>query len=145
MQIRILNSAAQMQSTISTSKIVFNISDISSSKIPEPSKTVEVKPVVVNNKQEVIEVIRQNLDNFAKFSVSQVALFGSFVREEATESSDVDLVVNLHNHDYGNFCDLLDFAESLFQNREVDVITEGSLNEVNGKSTCRELEYVNRT
>lgn len=100
-------------------------------------------PVVVNNKSEVIKVLKDNLDNFKKFGVTEVGLFGSFVRNEATKSSDVDLLVTLTNHDYFNFCRLIDFANSLFAERTVDVLSEGGINEINGIYICREVEYVN--
>lgn len=106
--------------------------------------TVKVLPVTVETKQEVIQVIKDNLDRFAEFGVSEVGLFGSFVREEATSQSDIDLLVNLHNHDYSNYCKLIDFAQSLFKNRKVDMITENSINEINGIYICKEVEYVNR-
>ena len=49
----------------------------------------------VETKQDVIDTIKNNLDNFAKYGVSEVGLFRSFVREEQTDKSDVDLLVNL--------------------------------------------------
>ena len=100
-------------------------------------------PVVVNNKSEVVKVLKDNLDNFKKFGVTEVGLFGSFVRDEATESSNVDLLVTLINHDYFNFCRLIDFANSLFFNRSVEVISTGGINEINGIYIGREVEYVN--
>lgn len=108
----------------------------------QQSNLPQVTPVVVNTKAEVIQVLKDNLDNFQLFGVSEVGLFGSFVREEATEDSDVDLLVNLGNPDYFNFCDLIDFANSLFENRDVDVIAEGGINEINGIYICKEVEYV---
>ena len=51
---------------------------------------------------------------------------GSFVREEQTDESDVDLLVSLQDHSLDNFLALIDFAESIFE-RKVDVITEGSM------------------
>jgi predicted nucleotidyltransferase len=102
----------------------------------------KVTPVKVHTKTDVIKVIRDNLDNFKLFGVAEVGLFGSFVREEATEESDVDLLVNLQESDYINFCRLYDFAESLFVNRTVDIITEEGITVNNGIYICREVEYV---
>jgi uncharacterized protein len=102
----------------------------------------KVTPVKVYTKTDVIKVIRDNLDNFKLFGVAEVGLFGSFVREEATEESDVDLLVNLQESDYINFCRLYDFAESLFVNRTVDIITEEGITVNNGIYICREVEYV---
>ncbi|MEM8672256.1 MAG: nucleotidyltransferase family protein [Cyanobacteria bacterium P01_G01_bin.67] len=95
----------------------------------------------VETKQQVIEIINNNLDRFTEFGVSSVGLFGSFVREEATPQSDVDLLVSLENHDWNNYCNLLDFLETLFA-RKVDLITETGITPSNGQEICREVEYV---
>ncbi|MDY6897379.1 MAG: nucleotidyltransferase domain-containing protein [Cyanobacteriota bacterium] len=104
----------------------------------------EIKPkTIVSTKQEVINILKDNLDNFASFGVTEVGLFGSFVREEQTIDSDVDLLVNLHNHDWDNFCNLIDFAETLFKGRKVDIIAENPISGYEGVNICREVEYVN--
>ena len=89
----------------------------------------------VESKQQVIAIIRDNLDQFAKFGVSRVGLFGSFVREDFTPDSDVDLLVALSNHSWSNFCNLIDFAEQLF-GRKVDFITENSIMPTEFNPTC---------
>ena len=104
----------------------------------------EIKPkTIVSTKQEVIDILRANLDNFTKFGVTEIGLFGSFVREEQTEDSDVDLLVNLQNNSWDNFCQLLDFAEALFKGRKVDIIAENTISGYEGVNICREVEYVN--
>jgi uncharacterized protein len=110
--------------------------------IIKESDIPQVTPVEVHTKAEVMQVIRDNLDNFQLFDVKEVGLFGSFVREETTKNSDVDLVVNLENYDYDNLYNLHCFANKLFKNRSVDIIIESSLNEDNGRAICREVEYV---
>lgn len=103
-------------------------------------------PYKVSTKQDVIEVIRNNLDKFAEFGVTKVGLFGSFVRSEATQDSNVDLLVSLDcsNSDlyYENYFKLLDFTDNLFENRTVDLVTADSITEINGIYICKEVEYV---
>jgi predicted nucleotidyltransferase len=113
--------------------------------IIKESDIPRVTPVVVRTKAEVMQVIRDNLDNFKLFGVIEVGLFGSFVREEATEESDVDLLVNLQESDYLNYFNLHEFAESLFLNRTVDIITEQGITVNNGIYICREVEYVTKS
>ena len=96
----------------------------------------------VKTKQEVMQILSANLDRFAEFGVSEVGLFGSFVREEQTENSDVDLLIVLDNPDWKNYCHLLDFAETLFDERSTDVVTDRSLNEISGRNIFREVEFV---
>lgn len=120
----------------------------------ESSESIHQKqpPYKVETKQDVIEVIRNNLDKFAEFGVTEVGLFGSFVREEATPESDIDLLVDLKHPDNDphyviyseNYFKLLDFTANLFENRKVDVIAESTINEVNGIYICREVEYIGK-
>lgn len=104
--------------------------------------TAKSLPIKANTKHEIVEIIQANRERFAEFGVSEIGLFGSFVREEANEESDIDLLVNLSNHGYENFCQLIDFTQSLFEGRKVDLITEDSINEINGIYICKEVEYV---
>lgn len=97
---------------------------------------------IVSTKQEVIDILKDNLDKFALFGVTKVGLFGSFVREEQTDSSDVDLLVHLQNPSWDNYCQLLDFAKALFEGREVDVITRNSIKGYAGVNIGREVQYV---
>lgn len=96
----------------------------------------------VLTKQEVMNILKVNKNNFARFGVKEIGLFGSFVREEQTEASDVDLLVDLQNHNWDNYCQLLCFTEALFLGRKVDLITENSIEGYGGVNICREVEYV---
>lgn len=103
----------------------------------------EIKPQkIVSTKQEVIDILRANLDNFALFGVTKVGLFGSFVKEEQTIDSDVDLLVHLQNPSWDNYCQLIDFAETIFEGRKVDVITRNSIKGYAGVNIGREVQYV---
>ena len=97
---------------------------------------------IVSTKQEVMDILKDNLDKFASFGVTEIGLFGSFVREEQTEDSDIDLLVNLQNNSWDNFCNLLDFTETLFKGRKVDIIPESTIHGYEGVNICREVEYV---
>ena len=105
-------------------------------------KELSVSSKIVSTKQEVIDIIKANLSNFALFGVTEVGLFGSFAREEQTDSSDIDLLVNLQDCSWDNYCQLLNFVEALFQDREVDLIAENSISGYEGINICREVEYV---
>ena len=97
---------------------------------------------IVSTKQEVLDILRNNLDKFALFGVTEIGLFGSFVREEQTQDSDIDLLINLQNNNWDNFCNLLDFTETLFKGREIDIIAESAISGYGGVNICREVEYV---
>ena len=59
--------------------------------------------------------------NAARFRISRLGLFGSVAREENTESSDIDIVVELSNPDLRTIYELTETLRSLY-GCEVDVV-----------------------
>ena len=45
------------------------------------------------NKEEILKKIRENREKIRSFGVRRIGIFGSAVREEMTEKSDIDVVV----------------------------------------------------
>jgi predicted nucleotidyltransferase len=60
----------------------------------------------------------------SRFGVRDVAVFGSVARNEASESSDVDVLVDFNGPaTFNGYFDLLFFLEELF-GRKVDLVTQ---------------------
>lgn len=97
----------------------------------------------VATKEEVIRLIQSHDAELKAFGVKRLGLFGSFVRNEPTPESDVDLLIELETGRYGfvNFSRLWFFLEELF-GRKVDLLTPGSLSPYIGPHILREAEYV---
>ena len=71
----------------------------------------------------VIETITEHKKEIKKkYGVKKIGVFGSYVRGEQTETSDVDLLVEFEKPTFDNFMDLLFFLEDLF-GKTVDLIT----------------------
>lgn len=71
----------------------------------------------------VIETITEHKKEIKKkYGVRKIGVFGSHVRGEQTETSDVDLLVEFEKPTFDNFMDLLFFLEDLF-GKKVDLIT----------------------
>jgi len=45
------------------------------------------------NKEEILKKIRENREKIRSFGVKRIGIFGSAIREEMTEKSDIDVVV----------------------------------------------------
>ena len=58
-----------------------------------------------------------------RFGVIEIGLFGSYVRNEAGENSDVDLLVKLREPDFLKLAGLLNYIEKLLQKR-IDITTK---------------------
>ncbi len=99
------------------------------------------------NKGEVIEKIRENKIKIRSFGVKRIGIFGSVVREEAREDSDIDIVVEFEKGKatFKNVAGLVDFLESLF-GREIDLLTPDGIESIRIKHVKEkikeELEYV---
>jgi predicted nucleotidyltransferase len=80
------------------------------------------------SKQEILKTLHALKPQLrAQFKVQEISLFGSFVRGEQAETSDIDVLVEF-NQD-ASFFDLVrlgNFLEERFQ-RRVDVIPQESL------------------
>lgn len=72
-----------------------------------------------SDKAKIIEICKRN-------DISYCALFGSFARGDAEESSDIDLLVRFSKPKGFNWIDAaLEIEDEL--GRKVDLVTEGSL------------------
>jgi predicted nucleotidyltransferase len=75
----------------------------------------------------ILNIIHQEMPTLRqRFGVEQMALFGSFAREEATENSDIDLVVSLAKPLGFAFVELAIYLEEKL-GRKVDLITSTTL------------------
>ncbi len=70
-----------------------------------------------------IDVLRSHEREIKEcFAVRRIGLFGSFVRGEEKETSDVDILVEFEKPTFRNFMNLAFFLEDLF-GRKVDLLT----------------------
>ncbi|MBI4548366.1 MAG: nucleotidyltransferase family protein [Ignavibacteriae bacterium] len=76
-----------------------------------------------------------------KFKVESIAVFGSYVRGEQTEGSDVDILVKFHEPVGFKFIHLADYLEGLL-GIKVDLLTEDSIKPNRWKYIKEDLMYV---
>lgn len=80
------------------------------------------------DKEEVIRRIRENYEEIRKFGVKRIGIFGSVVRGEAGEDSDIDILVEFEDgkKTFENFINLALFLKKLL-GREIDLLTPKSV------------------
>lgn len=94
------------------------------------------------NKQQIIKLLQQNLALLTEMDVQRLAVFGSVARDEATEQSDVDILVAfVHNATFDKYMKLLFFLEDLMD-RPVDLVTEQAVRPQLKQSIERDAIYV---
>ncbi|MBI2722268.1 MAG: nucleotidyltransferase domain-containing protein [Bacteroidetes bacterium] len=69
------------------------------------------------------------LETLKPFDPTYIGLFGSYARNEETESSDIDLLYEFNNPTFSLF-DLIDLKETLQQklNKQVDLVSKRYIN-----------------
>lgn len=95
------------------------------------------------NKATIFTSIQNKKSVLKNYGVKDIGLFGSFVRDEATERSDIDLIVEFETgkKTYNNFIGLAYFLEDLL-GRRVELLTSQSLSPYLKNNILKEVEYV---
>jgi predicted nucleotidyltransferase len=98
---------------------------------------------VIQTKKELFQFIQLNAESIKRFGVNELGVFGSFGRDTATPSSDIDFLVNFHptQKTYQNLFDLYSFLTEK-TGRKVEVVTKQGLNKHLGPYILEEVEYV---
>jgi predicted nucleotidyltransferase len=87
-------------------------------------KTAYMQPL---NRVAILKIIRNEMPTLRQlFGVEHLALFGSFARDEASENSDIDLVVSLARPLGFAFIELADYLEEKL-GCKVDLVTASTL------------------
>ena len=94
-------------------------------------------------KSEIINIIRKSKPELAaRYGVSEVGLFGSFVHREENASSDIDILVSFNRDiDLLDFVDLKQLLEAKLRAR-VDLVMRSALKPAIGKRILQEVEFV---
>jgi predicted nucleotidyltransferase len=80
-------------------------------------------------KDEVLDAIRKHRDILLKYKVREIGLFGSFVRGEQEDRSDIDLIVDFEEPSIENFMGLSSFLENLF-GKKVGILTPAGVESI---------------
>jgi predicted nucleotidyltransferase len=94
------------------------------------------------NKEKIFSLLKQNEIQLREFGVKQIGLFGSFVRQEQNDKSDVDFLVEFEpgEKNFRNFINLVYFLEDLLH-KKVEIVTIEALSPYIGPSIIQEVEY----
>ena len=97
----------------------------------------------VHNKQEIYDRLGARWADLQDLGVERIGLFGSFVRNEQTESSDIDFLVDFRPGEktFDHFMGLSFLLEGIL-NRRVELVTRESLSPYIGPHILKTVEYV---
>jgi len=78
-------------------------------------------------RDDILATIRANEARLRELSVREISLFGSFAREvDVTDTSDIDILVDLGEKTFDNYMSVKELLESLFT-RKIDLVMKGAL------------------
>ncbi len=91
----------------------------------------------------IIDILTEKRDIVKNFGVRRVGIFGSYIRGEQRDVSDVDLLVEFSEgkKTYRNFYEFTEFMQGLL-GKKVDVITPESLSPYIAPYIRKEIKYV---
>jgi predicted nucleotidyltransferase len=76
-----------------------------------------------------------------EYAVSRIGLFGSYADEEANETSDIDLLVELERPIGWKFFSLEIYLEKLI-GKKIDLVTKAALKEQLKDNILNQVEYI---
>lgn len=81
----------------------------------------------MNSQEDILNSLNQHATELREsFSVNRIGLFGSFASGNASEKSDVDILVELDKPSFDRYMDLKFYLEKLFE-RSVDLVLSDTI------------------
>jgi len=98
----------------------------------------------VTNKEYILATLRNHKPELTKLGITDIGLFGSYVRGEQSATSDIDILIDFdpEMENYDNYMAVYDIFEQLFKNEKVEIITKNGLSPYIGPSILKEVMYV---
>lgn len=96
------------------------------------------------NKNHILATIKSNKTKLEKLGVRNVGLFGSYVREEQSSGSDIDILLDFEpdKENFDNYMEACDLFDKLFNNEKVEIVTKNGLSPYIGPKILMEVVYV---
>jgi len=98
----------------------------------------------MTTKDNILKKLRNNKQKLTKFGIRNVGLFGSYLRNEQSSDSDIDLLVEFDSdkETFDNFMAVCDLFENIFKNQRIEVVTKNGLSPYIGPKILSEVQYV---
>lgn len=98
----------------------------------------------MTTKENILQTLKTNKSKLSKLGIRNIGLFGSYVRNEQSSESDIDLLVDFEpeKENFDNFMAAYDLFEKIFKNEKVEVVTKNGLSPYIGPKILNEVQYV---
>ncbi len=98
----------------------------------------------MTTKENILKTLKSNKSQLIKFGIRDVGLFGSYVRNEQSSESDIDLLIDFEpdKENFDNFMAVYDLIELIFKNENIEIVTKNGLSPYIGPKILNEVQYV---
>ncbi|MCI9846192.1 nucleotidyltransferase family protein [Flavobacterium pectinovorum] len=98
----------------------------------------------MTTKENILKTLKSNKQKFSEFGIRNVGLFGSYLRNEQSSESDIDLLIDFEpeKENFDNYMAVYDLFEKIFKNEKVEVVTKNGLSPYIGPKILNEVQYV---
>ncbi len=95
-------------------------------------------------KNYILSTIKSHKSDISSFGIQNIGLFGSYVRNEQSIDSDIDILIDFEPdmENFDNFMAAYDFLEKLFSEEKVELVTRNGLSPYIGPVILNEVVYV---
>ncbi len=98
----------------------------------------------MTTKDNILKKLKSKKLTLTKYGIRSVGLFGSYVRGEQSNESDIDLLIDFEpeKENFDNFMAVCDLFERIFKNEKIEVVTKNGLSPYIGPKILNEVQYV---
>lgn len=98
----------------------------------------------MTTKEYILNTIKTNKPELLKYGICSIGLFGSYRRDEQSEKSDIDILIDFESdkENFDNFMAVYDIIEQLFKNERVELVSKNGLSPYIGPAILNEVLYV---
>jgi uncharacterized protein len=98
----------------------------------------------MTTKENILQTLKSNKSNLSKLGIRNVGLFGSYLRNEQSSKSDIDLLIDFEpeKETFDNYMAVYDLFERLFKGEKIEVVTKNGLSQYIGPKILNEVQYV---
>ena len=98
----------------------------------------------MTTKENILAILRTHKSELSKYGVSNIGLFGSYLRNEQSTQSDIDLLIDFEpeKENFDNYMAVYDMFENLFKNEKIEIVTKNGLSKYIGPKILNDVIYV---
>ena len=98
----------------------------------------------MTTRENILTKLKAKKPGLSKFGICNVGLFGSYLRNEQSSESDIDLLIDFDpdKESFDNYMAVYDIFEKLFKNEKIEIVTKNGLSPYIGPKILNEVIYV---